>query len=234
MPLFSEVNQFFGVNPHLLSYFQAHGGWDSFHGNYIVKLAEFINAALPPGYFVDIEQSLQIRVSFADPDREDLVRNYRPDVAVYERTTSPTEQSFAYPGEATATLVQPIAATFDDVPENYYQAVVVYNASAPGEPTTRIELLSPSNKRGAGLHSYVDKRIATLKSNTNLVEVDFLHETLSPVIGVPRYPHDGKSQPYTITVNIPEPDYRQGRAYTYSFAVDVPVPTLQVPIGVGQ
>ena len=60
-PINPVKNQYRGINPHLHSYWQAEGGWDSFHTNHIADLMRLINTALPTGYVADIDQSLQIR-----------------------------------------------------------------------------------------------------------------------------------------------------------------------------
>lgn len=55
-------NQYRGINAHLHSYWQAMGGWSSFHGNHIADLLRALRAALRPmGYTADLESSLQVR-----------------------------------------------------------------------------------------------------------------------------------------------------------------------------
>jgi hypothetical protein len=51
-------NQYRGINAHLHSYWQAKGGWDTFHFNHIPDLMRLINGQLPPGYVADLIQSL--------------------------------------------------------------------------------------------------------------------------------------------------------------------------------
>lgn len=54
MPLYSAKNQYVGINAHLQSEFQAHGGWNSFHGNFITFLAAaIVQAAHARGYHLD-------------------------------------------------------------------------------------------------------------------------------------------------------------------------------------
>ena len=55
-------------------------------------------------------------------------------------------------------------------------------------PITRIELLSPANKFG-GSHAaiYLMNRQRTLEAGINMVELDYLHETRSPIQAIPDY-----------------------------------------------
>ncbi|MEL6273235.1 MAG: DUF4058 family protein [Chloroflexota bacterium] len=119
----------------------------------------------------------------------------------------------------------------------YYPSVVIYrqdDSADFGEAVTRIELLSPSNKQGTGEVQYREKRIATLKSGVKLVEIDLLHQTPSPVIGIPSYPQQDGSYPYTITISDPQPSLAEGLAETYAFHVEDPIPVVAIPLAEGQ
>jgi hypothetical protein len=98
---------------------------------------------------------------------------------------------------------------------------------------TQIELLSPTNKQGEDYLQYREKRYAALKSDGALVELDFLHETPPVVKGLPLYPTQPDSYPYTITVSDPTPSFEAGTAQTYAFSVDTPLPTVAIPLGEG-
>jgi hypothetical protein len=231
MAIFTRDNQYQGVNPHLHSYFQAQGGWSSFHTNFIAALARDLNQQLPDGFVVDIEQSLQIRE--VHPDTGERIRRPEPDLTIYR-----TSENISAPGSsaAVATLSQPIPDTLDLTEDLYYSAVVIYRVEENtilGRAVTRIELLSPTNKHGEGYIQYREKRYAALKSGVALVEIDFLHETPPVVKGVPHYPTDSNSHAYNITVSDPTPSFEAGIADTYAFSVDVPIPTIALPLGDG-
>lgn len=55
MSLYSPRNEYAGVNAHLHSFYQSHGGWEGFHGKHIGDMAEFITPLLPRCCCVDIE-----------------------------------------------------------------------------------------------------------------------------------------------------------------------------------
>jgi hypothetical protein len=234
MSLITRRNEYCGVNAHLHSYFQTHGGWEGFHGVHISDLAKAITRALPGGYIVDTEQSLQLRE--IHPDTGERTRRPMPDVTVF-RTGSPTSSpSPATTGVATATLIQPVIKTMQVLQEKlYYRALLIYEAANPGAlgvPVTRIELLSSSNKFGDGLLQYTEKRIAALKTGLRLVEIDYLHETDPVMSGLPSYiRREAGAHAYNITISDPYPSVETGLSTTHWIDVDQSLPTLSIPLG---
>lgn len=229
MVIYTRENQYNGINSHLHSYFQAHGGWSSFHTNFITALARDLNTNLPQGFVVDIEQSLQIRE--IHPDTGERLRRPEPDLTIYRAATSTSSTG---PSQAVATLSQPIPDTLDLSEDLYYSSVLIYRIEEDetlGTAVTRMELLSPTNKQGEGYMQYREKRYAALKSGVALVEIDFLHETPAVVKGLPRYPSETNSYAYNITVSNPSPSLEDGRADTYAFGVDVAIPVVAIPLG---
>lgn len=234
MPIHSRQNQYFGVNAHLQSHFQTHGGWSSFHTRHIGDLAGAIDGLLPAGYLVDIEQSLQIREYH--PDTGERLRRPEPDITIYD-TGPERSRSASSSGsqDVVATLTQPVTATFKFDEDLYFSALVIRQIEpdqALGQPVTRIELLSPANKQGgSGEWQYLEKRVAAIKSGVCLVEMDYLHHTPSPVGGVPSYPgHDPGAYPYTITVSDPHPTLEDGLSRTFGFRIDASIPLIDIPL----
>ena len=231
MAVRSRENQYLGVNAHLHSFFQSKGGWSSFHTNHISDLAKFIDDQLPPGYIVDIEQSLQIREFH--PDTGERLRRPEPDITIYE-TSRTARQAASTSGSVIPTLTQPVIETMEYDEDQYYSGLVIYELiddATFGRPITRIEILSPTNKAGDGYLQYREKRTATLKSGTCLVEIDYLHETPSPVKHVPSYPHgQANAFPFSITVSNPTPDLETGLAHTYPIGVDDAILTIDIPL----
>ncbi len=235
MALHSHTNQYPGINAHLHSYLQsAEGGWEVFHATHIIHLAEVINRQLPPGYVVDPERSMQIRHHHPDTG-EPLVWKPRPDVTIYEREFRRGEPAtVATP--TTPTLRRTAIASVDVLDEqSFLRAVVIREIDAQGQigkPITWIELLSPTNKPpNSGYLLYREKRNTTLHSQLVLVEIDYLHETRSPVPLLASYP-DGEPDafPYSIVVTDPRPSLEEGMLAVYSIAVDEPLPTILIPL----
>jgi hypothetical protein len=69
MAIRSSQNLYPGINAHLNSLLQQKGGgWQSFHGAHIEHLQEAIEPLLPPQYYADSEQSLQVWEVFANEE----------------------------------------------------------------------------------------------------------------------------------------------------------------------
>lgn len=232
MPIFSEKNEYQGLNAHLISYLlDESGGWHSFHAEHIVITGHVINEALPPGYYTRPEKSLQI--SDTEAGNIDTI----PDIII-QRTLRPPSSS-NYPSirqdAATPTLEIPLEATFITIDDSPLSAITIYRiegASGIGRPVTRVELLSPSNKPPySGYHQYMTKRQKTLESGLNLVEIDYLHEGRPILPHIPSYRHrQAGSYAYSIMVNNPHPGLAQGVTRIFGFSIDFPIPLVEVPL----
>jgi hypothetical protein len=237
MVIRTRNNLYRGVNAHLHSRLQNEPvAWEVFHSSHIIHLAEAIDAALPPGYLVEPERSLQIReYDQATGERLTMRRakRPRPDVTIYQReviTGEPEPSSLI----SVPTLTLPAIETIERDDEFYLTAIVVRQVDEGdlGKLVTWLELLSPTNKPpGEGYLQYREKRAAALEAGIVLVEIDYLHQTRSPVHGLPSYP-DGEagSFPYVIMVTNPKPSLQEGQMQAHGFAVDAPIPTIHIPL----
>ena len=122
--------------------------------------------------------------------------------------------------------------TIDD--EDFLRSVVVYqrDSSRTIKPVTRIELLSPSNKLlSSNSHFYVTRRNETIVGGINLVEIDYLHQTSSPIRRLPSYPkREIDSYPYMILIINPHPTLNEGSTQIFGFRVDDPIPVVDIPL----
>ncbi|MBC8099266.1 MAG: DUF4058 family protein [Armatimonadetes bacterium] len=231
-------NPYKGINAHLHSTLQTNGGWEGFHTKHISDLTAHLSEMLPEGYVVDLEQSLQIRQYHPDTGEEVLPRrSLRPDVLVSRRADAPTPSS--NPALITASLpvlVMPAIDSLGDDRRAYLTTISIQRIT--GEAWSRItwiELLSPTNKPdGSGYSQYAVKRANLLRAGIVLIEIDYLHETISPVPVVPSYPdHESDAYPYTITVTDPRPTLNSGQMQVYGWRVDEPLPTIVLPLALG-
>jgi hypothetical protein len=234
MAIHSRQNLYRGVNAHLHSQLQHEpGGWEVFHGMHIIHLAESIDALLPTGYLVDPEKSLQIRERH--PDSGEIITETwqpRPDITIYDQGTSPSSPSTP---ATSPTLTLPASASIDLDEQIYLRAIIIREVNEQGElgkPITWIELLSPTNKPpNTGYRQYREKRNATIQSGIALIEIDYLHETRSPIQRPPSYPHhEAGAFPYAIVVTNPRPSLEAGFMQVYGFRVDDPIPTISIPL----
>jgi len=125
-----------------------------------------------------------------------------------------------------------IAETIDE--EDYLTSVVIVQGDSTRniKPVTRIELLSPSNKPpNSNSHFYITRRNETLISGINLVEIDYLHQSSSPIWILPSYPkREAKSYPYMILVSNPHPTLVEGVMEIFSFRVEDSIPLINIPL----
>ena len=202
MPIRRLKNPYQGINAHLHSIAQNPGGsptiWTSIHADHITHITDALNALLPGNYIARTEQSLQIWTEDIQTGDE-TQRRPRPDSTIYASGMSPASGS-----AATATAGAPAReVSIEDMLEYdkiTIRAVVVYQPESHrvmGDPVTRIELLSVSNKRpGMEREGYLMTRLTALRRGTSLIELDYLHQTPSPLPGIPSYPDEEDSHPY--------------------------------------
>lgn len=81
--------------------------------------------------------------------------------------------------------LQSKTAHSDIIPEDLSKAVVIRQISQQtlgSKPVVRIELLSPNNKSNSSDYAtYWDKRLEALQGDVPVIELDYLHETRSPI-----------------------------------------------------
>jgi hypothetical protein len=235
MAIKSRYNLYQGINAHFQSLAQAESdGWGSFHSTHITHLMEAIHDALPPGYLVAAEKSLQIR--YIDPGLGEMFTlRPKPDLTIFQYDPSAKPlgkgQDVAL-AEANPISLKPMLLARVSKKEAI-RAVVIYQIQGEGEPrpVLRLELLSPSNKQGKALDEYLEKREAGLQAGVILVEVDYLHHSdtiLSDMYqGLPNYAVGEKNaRPFNIAISDPH----QGRTEHYGCSVDEALLPIRLPL----
>jgi hypothetical protein len=186
-------------------YLEAPDLWRDFHHRIITYLRDQLQPKLRPKYFARTEE----RVYVAESDR----RVY-PDVSILR------EPRETYNADGLA-VMEPVIVRVDDP---IHEGLVHIIDAATGELVTAIEVISPTNKLpGIGLDQYAKKREETLRSQTNLVEIDLLFEgqRLTPalydarthrvyryVIGVSRFNSRHAFELYGLTLRDRLPKFR--------------------------
>lgn len=225
----AESAQYPGINAHLNSFLQQpDGGWESFHAEHIIQIRRALDTILPENYYAIAENSLQI--SAAGLDRS---RRTRPDVSVYQRSAS-TKPLLNDVTATTPTLVMPLPETLLEDEDDTLTAIGIYQMVAgqmPGELVTRIEVLSPSNKPGGDHARYTHKRLQSLRSGVNLIEMGYLHQTRPIITRIPSYPDRAENAtPYYILVSNPHPTLTEGAVALYAVAINQALPRLRLPL----
>lgn len=228
-------NPYAGINPQLNSRLQTKGTpeqpsmWPPFHGLNIATILEGLNSQLPLNYRAVNEMSLQSRGE--DPTDTVIISHPQPDITVFQ------QEPRGGVAVAEAPVITPTAQlTIEENidPEDLMQAIVVRKLTGQstfGEPVLRIELLSPSNKRdGSHYLAYRARRLEALQSSIPLVEIDYLHESLSPVMGWPNYPDVEGSTPYYIAIHDNRMGWDKGITSVYGWRVNQKIPQLTLPL----
>jgi hypothetical protein len=234
MPIHSDQNLYPGINPHLNSYLQHITGWKGFHNKHLEHIAEALEALLPQEYYIAGEESLQIGtydlpVELIVPE---VTEETIPDITIYR--AEGRQQPFDTASEASApTLTLPVVDVIAE-PE-YINSLMIYRVEAgslPGEPITRIELLSPANNPpGSHYKDYRAKRFKTIGSGMRLVEIDYLHERRPVDPRIPSYINrHPDSRPYNIVISDPRPSLIEGVAGVYGFGVMENLPRTAIPL----
>ncbi len=222
-------NQYPGINPHLNSYLQHVKGWKGFHGRHITHIGDELEKALPPAYYIAQEESLQL--SLQTPDTPDTngtpPSRTEPDIMIFRQRNTAGGDVVIQTDIAADTPVR----IFSSVNETDLTALMIYR-TATNQPVTRIELLSPANKPpGSHYRKYQRKRLETLQSGINLVEIDYLHAQQPIDERLPSYLNrDKEAYPYLVLVNNPHPTIEEGQLAMYGFGVMSRLPRIIVPL----
>ncbi len=153
------ANPFPGVNP----YIEAEGFWEDFHRRFINYLSEAVLSALPGGYDARIDE----RIELIDPASGKSIR--QPDVSVIESPGG----GWNAPSPGRLEVVE--TAVVEMLPVKEMREVWLEIRDLRDESlVTSIEILSPSNKTGAGYVSFQQKRRRLHEGGANLVDIDLL------------------------------------------------------------
>jgi hypothetical protein len=153
---------------------EACGLWEDFHGALIYQIRERLADVVPERYLVRAgERSYLVLVE----DEGEVSHPFLPDVSVTtaRRRKKPGKKggtALAEPFDETDSVV--LRAFIEE--EHRETFVEIYAAFPEQRLVTRIEVLSPSNKRPntPGWDLYVRKRQSLLLSGVHLVEIDLL------------------------------------------------------------
>jgi hypothetical protein len=156
-----------GIDPYL----ESQGHWLDFHARFVPMISDAVNEQLPDGYVARIDE----RLTPVELPQEDQIKRIRPDVAVIGSESRPAPASTAAPGPVApgALTLEPVTIPMKllDVESEIYLEIL----HLPDQKVvTVVELLSPSNKAGAGRQDYLAKRHGLMVPDVHLVELDFL------------------------------------------------------------
>ncbi|ODU00050.1 MAG: hypothetical protein ABS79_03885 [Planctomycetes bacterium SCN 63-9] len=202
-------------------YLEAQGHWESFHAMLIAACAEVLNRDLPGSYVAQVES----RISLIGYDEPDVASERIADVSVGKRNEesrrSPTIRS-ASSSSSSAVLeptMIPLAKRQIQVREHWIEILKLPELNL----VTIIEVLSPSNKAGAGRADYLLKRNDLIDRETiNLVEIDLL-------LGGSRMPMSRSLPAGDYYAIVARAEHRPD-AEVYAWSIRRPLPTVPIPL----
>jgi hypothetical protein len=196
-------------------YLEAPEIWRGFHHSLADGIKAQLNAVLSPRYYADVEvYTVLEEVGVA------TTKTVYPDAAILE--TVPVTSSSATAVAIPAAPIQRLAM----LPEEHRLRTVQVRETATDTLVTAIEILSPVNKRGEGLHLYRAKRKSLLRTDVHLIELDLLRGGERPGWEVKEPPLVCE---YIVLVNRASGgDIR--RSEIWPVALDEPLPLCPVPL----
>jgi hypothetical protein len=196
-------------------YLEALEIWPGFHYSLADEIKAQLNAVLSPRYYAEVE----VRTVLEEVGIATLKTVY-PDAAVLEivPAVSAGTTAVAIP----AAPIQRLAM----LPAQHKMRTVQVRETGTDTLVTAMEILSPVNKRGGGLHTYREKRKSLLCSDVHLIELDLLRSGERPGWEVNDPPIDSD---YIVLVNRAfRGDVRQSEIWPV--ALNEPLPICPVPL----
>jgi Protein of unknown function (DUF4058) len=181
--------------PGMDPYLEAQGRWRDLHTSMITYCRDALNEVLPENYIAQIEEQL--------------------------RLVSPGP--LARPAVTSSATLEPVTIPLlnGDVEEIHDMWIEIRNLPELNLVTV-IEILSPTNKTGAGRVEYLDKRDDYIDLPVNLVELDLL-------VGGRRLPMKKPMPPgdcYALVARA----QRRPDCDVYAWSIRQPLPTIPIPL----
>lgn len=203
-----------GMDP----FIEACGLWEDFHEELIGEIKHSIAGVLPPGYLARTGKRSYVVLAEVEGKVD---HPFLPDVSV---TGPVVPRSTSRKRGSTTLEVEPLELRAFLEQEFEEQFIEILELQPERRLVTRIEVLSPSNKkrRSRGWKKYLRKRQALLRGEANLIEIDLLR-------GGDRMPmlDPWPDCPYTLLVAREE---RAPRCKVWPAHFDRPLPTIPVPL----
>ncbi len=147
------------------------GLWEDFHGHLIEKISEVFTDTLPPSYLVKTGERSYVVLADAEGD---TTHPFKPDVTVTGEARS-VQAATAVVGSAVKTAPFSVRAFIEE--EFRERFVEIHEGDGEDRLVTRIEVLSPANKKPnfTGWDQYQRKRQGMfLGHSANLIEIDLV------------------------------------------------------------
>jgi hypothetical protein len=197
-------------------YIEIMGLWEGFHAPLVTNCSQLLNQHLPEGYISQIETKVtMVTIDLPGNGRvPDVLIGREPDAPPFFRSTEGDEGGVA--------TIEPITVPLAIGEEELRQRWIEIKSLPELELVTAIEILSPTNKRGAGRIEYLEKRASLIERPVNLVEIDLLLGGRPVPLGKPLPPHHYSA---IVARSTFRPD-----AQVYTWTVRHRLPALPIPL----
>jgi Protein of unknown function (DUF4058) len=200
-----------GMDP----YIEAQGRWRDLHASLITYSRDALNEVLSENYVAQIDEQIRL----VSPDA--VVGVLYPDVLVGREPkgrSAPTDSPRASAATLEPFTVPLLKGDLEEVRDTWIEI-----RNLPGlELVTVIEILSPTNKTGAGRVEYLDKRDGYIDRPVNLVELDLL-------LGGRRLPMKRPMPPGDYYALVARAE-RRPDCEVYALSVRQPLPAIPIPL----
>ena len=201
-----------GMDP----YIEVSGDWRDFHASFIANARDALNDLLPDRYVARIDERFRVVQS---PPEDDPSRY--PDVSVV-RTGIGRSSDSAEAGVATLELAPVMVRLAWTPTEEIRETWIEVRREPDWDLVTSIELISPTNKSGAGFTGYLTKRSDLINRPVHLVELDFLIQGRRLTMDEPLPPGD-----YYAFVSRAE---ARPASEVYAWSLRRALPTIPIPL----
>ncbi|MBV9123164.1 MAG: DUF4058 family protein [Planctomycetes bacterium] len=186
--------------------------WPDFHAHFVTYCCDALGDQLPDNYEVRIDERRNV-VERAPP----ITKAIRPDIAITQRSSSPTEKEVA----AGVATLEPV--TIPLVLREVIRDTRIEILHRPERTlVTILELLSPSNKEEPGRGLYLAKRDGLFYHPVHLVELDLLLGGRGLPLRDPLPPGD-----YYALISRAD---RRPLCEVYAWTMRQPLPTIPIPL----
>ena len=202
-----------GIDPYL----DSQGRWLDFHARFLPVICDAINEQLPEAYVAQLDE----RMTLVELPNEEAIKSIRPDVTVVQGESRPESVPAASSASRGALTPEPVT-----IPMKYLEVeseIYLEILYLPDQKVvTIVELLSPSNKAGAGRRDYLAKRHGLTVPDVHLVELDFL-------LGGHRLPMERPLPPGDYYALIARAE-RRPDCDVFAWTVRDPLPIIPIPL----
>jgi len=193
--------------------------WQEFHETFAGAIRAQLMPLLRPKYVALLAKRYDLDYPLSGVTSVVPGKTFYPDVHV---VTPPRAAQVTAPVAAHPAIATPPVELLSPMPEPVPILSIEIRDVAQRRLVTAIEILSPVNKRGEGVHDYAEKRLALLQTRTHLLEIDLLRGgTRIDLIG------ELPPAPYYVFLSRWQ---RRPRTEVWPIGLREPLPTVPAPL----